>query len=150
MESDKATLSLQQNPPVLVIAHIGISGGIFDHEVSREYICAKARLCYNFVLTSSGLQPATRKVAGFRFTILRAAQHPRIVLPPPRRAGLRFPPSVGHGRGLATRPGCAGPGEGVGSPCLRLTSLGALRSKLAPCNLRLRPASPTPGERFIP
>jgi hypothetical protein len=44
----------------------------------------------------------------------------RNALPPPRRSGLRFPPPVGHGRGLASRPGCAVPGEGVGLPCLRL------------------------------
>ena len=80
---------------------------------------------------SPGLQPATRTVAGFRFAVLRAALHQHVTSPPPRRSGLRFPTPVGHGRGLASRPGCAVPGEGVGSPCLRL---------------RLRPASPTPGE----
>ena len=71
---------------------------------------------------------------GLSFAVLQAALHPRSALPPPRRSGLRFPTPVGHGRGLASRPGCAGPGEGVGSPCLR-------------------PASPTPGERgtmFLP
>ena len=57
----------------------------------------------------------------------RPPLHPRSTLPPPRRVGLRFPTPVGHGRGLASRPGCAGPGEGVGSP-------------------PLRPASPTPGK----
>ena len=82
----------------------------------------------------------------------RPPLHPRSALPPPRRVGpSRVGPSpVGHGRGLASRPGCAVPGEGVGSPCLRLASLGALRSKLTPLEpppLRLRPASPTPGER---
>ena len=62
----------------------------------------------------------------------------RSTLPPPRLSGLRFPTPVSHGRDLASRPGCTVPGEGVGSPCLRL---------------RLRPASPTPGERgtmFLP
>ena len=36
----EATLAFQQNIPVLVIAHNGISGGIFDHGVTGEYICA--------------------------------------------------------------------------------------------------------------
>ena len=58
----------------------------------------------------------------------RPPLHPRSTLPPPRRVGLRCPTPVGHGRGLASRPGCAGPGEGVVSPSLRS-------------------ASPTPGER---
>ncbi len=40
------------------------------------------------------------------------------------------PSPVGHGRGLSSRPGYTGPGEGVGSPCLRLACLGALRSSL--------------------
>ena len=48
-------------------------------------------------------------MAGFRFAVLQAALHPRNTLPPPRRAGLRFPTPVGHGRGLASRPGCAAP-----------------------------------------
>ena len=77
---------------------------------------------------SSGLQPATRRWRAFVMPSFRPPLHPRSTLPPPRRVGLRFPTPVGHGRGLASRPGCAGPGEGVGSPCLR-------------------PASPTPGER---
>ena len=34
---------------------------------------------------------------------------PRSALPPPRRAGLRFPTPLGHGRGLVARPGCAKP-----------------------------------------
>ena len=71
-------------------------------------------------------------VAGFRFAVLQAAFASARSIPPPQHSGLRFPSPVGHGRGLATRTGCAVPGEGVGSPCLRL---------------RLRPASPTPGER---
>ena len=58
----------------------------------------------------------------------RPPLHPRSTLPPPRRVGLRCPTPVGHGRGLASRTGCAVPGEGVASPWLR-------------------PASPTPGER---
>ena len=65
---------------------------------------------------------------GLSFAVHRAALHPRSALPPPRRSGLRFSTPVGHGRGLASRPGCAAPGEGVGLPWLR-------------------PASPTPGER---
>ena len=66
------------------------------------------------------LQPATRTVAGFRFAVLQAALHPRNTLPPPRRSVLRFPASVGHGRGLAARPGCAGPREGIDSARRRL------------------------------
>ena len=70
----------------------------------------------------------------------------RYRLPPSKHSP---PPPVGHGRGLATRPGCAVPGEAsvrlvCGSACRS-----APRSKLAhaqPPPLRLRPASPTPGE----
>ena len=52
---------------------------------------------------------------GLAYAVLWAALHPRSNLPPPRRVGLRFPTPVGHGRGLASRPGCAGPGEGIDS-----------------------------------
>ena len=97
---------------------------------------------------SPGLQPATRSVAGFRLPSFGPPLHPRITLPPPRRVGLRFPTPVGHGRGLASRPGCAGPGEGVGSPWLHLATSGVRRYCSAPpASARLRPASPTPGER---
>ena len=39
----------------------------------------------------------------------RPPLHPRSTLPPPRRVGLLCPTPVGHGRGLASRPGCADP-----------------------------------------
>ena len=78
----------------------------------------------------------------------RPPLHPRSALPPPRRVGFRCPTPVGHGRGLASRPGCAGPGEGVGSPWLHLATSGVRRYRFAPpASARLRPASPTPGER---
>ena len=48
---------------------------------------------------------------GLSFAVLQAALHPRSTLPPPQRIGLRFPTPVGHGRGLASRPGWADPGE---------------------------------------
>ena len=44
-------------------------------------------------------------------TAIVRSVYTRSSLQPPRRAGLRFPSPVGHGRGLATRPGCAVPGE---------------------------------------
>ena len=85
---------------------------------------------------------------GLSFAVLQAALHPRSALPPPRRSGLRFPTPVGHGRGLASRPGCAAPGEGVDSPWLHLATSGVRRYCSAPpASARLRPASPTPGER---
>ena len=59
-------------------------------------------------------------VAGFRLPFVGPPLHQHAPCPPPRRSGLRFPTPVGHGRGLASRPGWAVPGEGVGSPCLRL------------------------------
>jgi hypothetical protein len=72
-------------------------------------------------------------------------------------------PSIHHLRPSATvaacHPGPAAPfrGEGVGSPCLRLASLGALRSKLTPRNLprsayaRLHPRpGETGGAKFLP
>ena len=63
------------------------------------------------------------------------------------RPSIHHPP-VGHGRGLASRPGCAVPGEGGGSPWLHLASSGVRRYCSAPpASARLRPASPTPGER---
>ena len=56
---------------------------------------------------ASRVRPPARhpSVAGFRYAVLRAALYPRSTLPPPRRVGLRFPTPVGHGRGLASRPG---------------------------------------------
>ena len=85
---------------------------------------------------------------GLSFAVLQAALHPRSALPPPRRVGLRFPTPVGHGRGLASRPGCAVPGKGVGLPWLHLATSGVRRYFSAPpASARLRPASPTPGER---
>ena len=80
----------------------------------------------------------------------------RSTLPPPRLSGLRFPTPVSHGRDLASRPGCTVPGEGVGSPCLRLASLGARRSILTPRNLRRSACArlhPRPGNaevKFLP
>ena len=53
---------------------------------------------------SSGLQPATRMVAGFRLPSFRP---PCIDEAHFRHRGAPTP--VGHGRGLAARPGCAGP-----------------------------------------
>ena len=96
---------------------------------------------------SPGLQPATRRWRAFVMPSFRPPLHPRSTLPPPRRSGLRYPPPVGHGRGLASRPGCTGPGEGVGSPWLHLATSGVRRYCSAPpTSARLRPASPTPGE----
>ena len=69
---------------------------------------------------SPGLQPATRTVAGFRYAVRRAAFTSARTLPPPRRVGLRLPTPVGHGRGLAARPGYAVPGEGIDSARRRL------------------------------
>ena len=68
----------------------------------------------------------------------------RYRLPPSKHSP---PAPVGHGRGLASRPGCAGPGEGVGSPWLHLATSGVRRYCSAPpASARLRPASPTPKE----
>ena len=63
----------------------------------------------------------------------------RSALPPPRRSVLSFSPPVGHGRGLVTRLGCAIPGEGVGSPCLRLCL-----PRCATLETRSRATSPAP------
>ena len=63
----------------------------------------------------------------------------RFRLPPSKHS----PPSpVGHGRGLASRPGWAGPGEGGGSPWLHLASSGVRRYCSAP------PASALPPPGF--
>ena len=70
----------------------------------------------------------------------------RSTLPPPRRVGLRFPPPVGHGRGLASRPGCAGPGEGIDSARRRLHRFRRGGSP-RPSRFRLRLLSSMPGER---
>ena len=88
-------------------------------------------------------------VAGFRYAVRRAALHPRNTLPPSRRVGLRFPPSGGHGRGLATRPGCVGPGEGIDSARRRLHRFRRGVSP-RPSRFRLRLRSSMPGERSIP
>ena len=87
-----------------------------------------------------------------RASVYRSSVIPCICVggfPPPQRSGLRIRPSLrsdadllcplsaltlatgqaftaaptcGHGRGLASRPGCAGPGEGIDSLRLRLRS----------------------------
>ena len=71
--------------------------------------------------------------------------HPRNTLPPPRRVGLRYPTPVGHGRGLASRPGCAGPGEGIDSARRRLHRFRRGGSP-RPSRFRLRLRSSMPGE----
>ena len=107
-------------------------------------------------------------------TAIVRSVYTRSSLQPPRRAGLRFPSPVGHGRGLATRPGCAVPlpssftsfGCGSAKPLSALsfaTGLAFTRFALSaareprcvslethstqPPPLRLCPASPTPEER---
>ena len=97
---------------------------------------------------SSGLQPARR-----RASVCRPSGRPASArsLPPPRRSGLRFPSPVGHGRGLASRPGYAGPGEGIDSTrcCLhRFRRVGSPRpSRL---RLRLRSSMPDVNAAFTP
>ena len=62
---------------------------------------------------------------GLSYADLQAALHPRSALPPPRRVGLRFPTPVGHGRGLAARPGCAVRGKASIPPGVVSTGSGA-------------------------
>ena len=86
---------------------------------------------------------------GLSFAVLQAALHPRNTLPPPRRAGLRFPTPVGHGRGLAARPGCAGPGESIDSARRRLHRFRRVSSP-RPSRFRLRLRSSMPEARLFP
>ena len=83
---------------------------------------------------------------GLSLAVLRAALHPRSTLPPPQRVGLRFPSSVGHGRGLAARPGWAVPGEGIYSARRRLQRFRRVASP-RPSRLRLCLRSSMPGKR---
>ena len=77
------------------------------------------------------------------------ALHPRSTLPPPRRFGLRFPTPVGHGRGLAPRPGCACPGEGIDSARRRLHRFRRVSSP-RPSRFRLRLRSSMPEAQLFP
>ena len=74
----------------------------------------------NFPLASLARPPARHPHGGgLSCAVRRAALHQHGTSPPPRRSGLRFSSPVGHGRGLATRPGGTGPGEGTDSASLR-------------------------------
>ena len=75
----------------------------------------KKSFCNCLVLLRVPRPASSPPAGGLPFAGHRAALHPRSALPPPRRVGLRFPAPVGHGRGLASRPGCAVPGEGIDS-----------------------------------
>ena len=93
---------------------------------------------------SSGLQPATRMVAGFRLPSFRP---PCIDEAHFRHRGAPTP--VGHGRGLAARPGCAGPGESIDSARRRLHRFRRVGPP-RPSRFRLRLRSSMPGERAAP
>ena len=70
----------------------------------------------------------------------------RYRLPPSKHS----PPSpAGHGRGLASRPGCAVPGEGIDSARRRLHRFRRGGSP-RPSRFRLRLLSSMPGERALP
>ena len=64
------------------------------------------------------------------------------------RSSIHHPP-VDHGRGLATRPGCADPRAGIDSASLRLHRFRRV-SLPRPSRFRLRLRSSMPGERLIP
>jgi hypothetical protein len=85
---------------------------------------------------------------GLSYAVLRAALHQHTVFRHRGASVSVFTSPIGHGRGLATRPGCAVPGEGIDSArrCWRSSMPGERRQVIVFCNInrrqpaRLRPS----------
>jgi hypothetical protein len=87
----------------------------------------------NFPVASLARPPARHpQGGGLSCAVRRAAFASAPTLPPPQRSGLRYSPPVGHGRGLASRPDCAGPGEGIDSARCHPCPENGLLHKLCP------------------